>query len=135
MSVREEDNGVHSNGWTCGHCPSMPARRPPHFHKYVNASKALAHVLRLKGQSVSACKGNIPYAKKVQYKALYNAGRLKSKQSKRRKEELDYDITESHPERLQLIFLHQHLINAGDHLNTTGGEHHNSIISFPCKKE
>ena len=94
MSVREEDNGVHSNGWTCGHCP-MPARGPPHFHKHVNASKALAHVLKLKGQSVSACKGNIPYAKKVQYKALYNAGRLKSKLSKRRKEELDYDIAES----------------------------------------
>ena len=51
MSVREEDDGVHTNGWTCGHCP-MPARGPPHFHKHVNASKALAHVLRLKGQSV-----------------------------------------------------------------------------------
>ena len=96
MSVCDEDNGVHSNGWTCGHCP-MSARGPPHFHKHVNASKALAHLLKLKGQSVSACKGkgNIPNVKKVQYKALYNAGQLKSKLSKRRKEELDYDIAES----------------------------------------
>jgi hypothetical protein len=76
MSSREEDNGSVSNGWTCGYCP-MPARGPPHFHKHMNASKALAHVLRIKGRSISACKGNIPYAKKEQYKALYNAGRLK----------------------------------------------------------
>ena len=76
MSTREEANGVFSNGWTCGYCP-MPARGPPHFHKHLNASKALAHVLRIKGQSVSACKGNIPYNKKVQYKCLYNAGQLK----------------------------------------------------------
>ena len=70
MSSREGDNGSFFNGWTCSYCP-MPARGPPHFFKHLNASKALAHVLKIKGKSVSACKGNIPFAKKVQYKALY----------------------------------------------------------------
>ena len=73
MSVREEDNGVHSNGWTCGHCP-MPARGPPHFHKYLNASKALAHVLKLKGQSVSACKVKFPMQKRCSRKHCITRG-------------------------------------------------------------
>ena len=73
----------------------MPARGPSHFFKHLNATKALAHVLRIKGASVSACKGNIPFAKKMQYKALYNAGRVKSKISSERKAELEYDIAES----------------------------------------
>jgi len=73
----------------------MPARGPSHFFKHLNATKALAHVLRIKGASVSACKGNIPFAKRVQYKALYNTGRVKSKMLSERKAELDYDIAES----------------------------------------
>jgi hypothetical protein len=73
----------------------MPAREPPHFHKHLNASKALAHVLRIKGQRVSVCKGIIPYIKKVQYKVLYNAGRLKSRASQKRKAEVDEDIADS----------------------------------------
>ena len=94
MGSREGDNGSLIHGWTCNYCP-MPARGPPHFFKYLNATKALAHVLRIKGASVSACKGNIPFAKRVQYKALYNTGRVKSKMSSERKAELDYDIAES----------------------------------------
>ena len=94
MSSREGDNGLLVHGWTCGHCP-MPAQGPANFFKHLNATKALAHVLRIKGASVSACKGNIPFPKRVQYKALYNAGRVKSKMSSERKAELDYDIAES----------------------------------------
>jgi len=94
MMSREGDNGLLIHGWTCNYCP-MPARGPPHFFKHLNATKALAHVLRIKGASVSACKGNIPFAKKMQYKALYNAGRVKSKMSSERKAELEYDIAES----------------------------------------
>jgi len=61
----------------------------------LNASKALAQVLRIKGQSVSACKGNIPHNKKVQYKGLYNAGQLKLRESKPRKAEVDDNIADS----------------------------------------
>jgi len=94
MSSREGDDGSLIHGWTCNYCP-MPARGPSHFFKHLNATKALAHVLRIKGASVSACKGNIPFAKRVQYKALYNTGRVKSKMLSERKAELDYDIAES----------------------------------------
>ena len=93
-ATREEEDGKISHGWTCGYCP-MPARGPPKFRMHINATKALCHVLRLKGNSVSICKGIIPPAKKIQYKALYNAGRVRKREKGVRAAEMGDDIAES----------------------------------------
>ena len=67
LVTHEEEEGKVVSGWSCVYCP-YPARGPPKFHKHINATKALAHVLIMKGHNISICKGVIPYAKKISIK-------------------------------------------------------------------
>ena len=46
--VTREEEGKVVSGWSCGYCP-RPAQGPPKFHKHINATKAHAHVLKMKG--------------------------------------------------------------------------------------
>ena len=73
LTSREVTDSVFVSGWTCGHCP-CPPQGAANFFKHQNATKALHHVLKNPGQNIKLCKGNIPFQKKQQYKALYNLG-------------------------------------------------------------
>ena len=74
----EVTDGVFVSGWTCGHCP-CPPRDAAKFFKHQNATKALHHVIKNPGQNIKLCKGNIPFQKKQQYKALYNLGIMRKR--------------------------------------------------------
>ena len=78
LALREVTDGVFVSGWTCGHCPRPPPGAENSF-KHQNAKKALHHVLKNPGQNIKLCKGNIPFQKKQQYKALYNLGIMKKR--------------------------------------------------------
>ncbi len=73
ITMQEDDFGKNIGGWTCAYCPCPGNVGGYVFCKSVNATKALAHILKIKGQDVAICKGVIPYPKKKAYKSLYNA--------------------------------------------------------------
>jgi hypothetical protein len=76
--MMQEDNfGKNIGGWTCAYYPHPGNVGGYVFRKSVNATKALVHVLKIKGQDVAICKGVIPYPKKKAYKALYSANHIK----------------------------------------------------------
>ena len=56
--------------------------------------KALHHVLKNPGQNIKLCKGNIPFQKKQQYKALYNLGIIKKRDRQGRSKEMREEIDE-----------------------------------------
>jgi len=43
----------------------------PQFFKLVNATKALCHVLKVRGQDIRLCRGEIPDRYVAQYRSLY----------------------------------------------------------------
>jgi hypothetical protein len=64
-----DSDGKSISGWTCGWCPSDDGN--PQFFKSVNATKALCHVLNVRGQDIRLCRGDIPDKNVAQYRALY----------------------------------------------------------------
>ena len=62
-------DGKSISGWTCGWCPSDDGN--PQFFKSVNATKALCHVLKVRGQDIRLCRGEIPDRNVAQYRSLY----------------------------------------------------------------
>ena len=84
VKTQEDEFGKLISGWTCAYCPRPGNVGGYVFRKSVNATKALAHVLKLKGQDVALCRGIIPYQKKMAYKALYNINRVKKKEKEAR---------------------------------------------------
>jgi hypothetical protein len=84
IKTQEDQFGKLIIGWTCGYCPCPGNVGGYVFQRGVNATKALAHVLKLAGQDVAICKGIIPYEKKMAYKALYNMNLVKKKKKKAR---------------------------------------------------
>jgi hypothetical protein len=92
--MQEDNFGKNIGGWTCAYCPCPGNVAGYVFRKSVNATKALAHVLKIKGQDVAICKGVIPYPKKKAYKALYNANQIKIKEKKMRDATMQGEIFE-----------------------------------------
>ena len=79
ISMQKNEFGKAVSGWSYAYCPRRGNVGGYIFRKTVNATKALCHVLKLRGNAIGTCKGTIPYAKKRVYKALYNANRIKIK--------------------------------------------------------
>jgi len=77
MTQVEIEEGVWISGWSCGHFPARPVRGAPKFFKHINATKALAHILRMKGHKISICKGSFPYEKKCSIKPCMLWGALR----------------------------------------------------------
>jgi hypothetical protein len=92
------------SGWTCAYCPCPGNVGGYILHKTVNATKALCHVLKLRGNAVGTCKGIIPYAKKRAYKALYNANQIKIKDKQGRDAALRDEIVEFQDKLLSAHF-------------------------------
>lgn len=67
-------------GWKCGWCDN--------FYSGQNATKALAHVLRISGKSIIACSGKIPLAYSQRYGDLYS--RKSETKISRKKRKTDY---------------------------------------------
>jgi len=59
-------DGIPVAGWTCGWCPGGGRS-----FKGENATKALAHVAKIKGKNIISCTGNIPRHKIIQYRDLW----------------------------------------------------------------
>jgi hypothetical protein len=78
MQVR----GPQGGRATCAYCPYPHSIGGPIFCKTVNATKALAHVMKLPGNDVALCQGNIPFAKQRQHQEFYNRTLLLRKQKK-----------------------------------------------------
>ncbi len=92
--MQEDNFGKNIGGWTCAYCPCSGNVGGYIFCKSVNATKALAHFLKIKGQDVAICKGVIHYPKKKVYKALYNANQIKIKEKKMRDATMRGEILE-----------------------------------------
>ena len=88
----EDEFGKLISGWTCAYCPRPGNVGGYVFRKSVNATKALAHVLKLAGQDVAICRGIIPNQKKMAYKALYNMNLVKKEEKKVRDAALQGEI-------------------------------------------
>jgi hypothetical protein len=67
--------------------------------------KALHHILKNPGQNIKLCKGNIPFQKKQQYKALYNLGIIKKRDRQGRSKEMREEIDEYQDRTLAAHFL------------------------------
>ncbi len=88
IKTREDEFGKLMSGWTCAYCPRSGNVGAYVFRKTVNATKALAHVLKFAGQDVAICRGIIPTAKKKAYRALYNLNQAKIQEKKARDDTL-----------------------------------------------
>ena len=62
--IKLESGKKGQAGWKCGWCDN--------FYSGQNATKALAHVLRITGKSIIACSGKIPVAYSQRYGDLYS---------------------------------------------------------------
>ena len=67
IKTQEDEFGKIVSGWTCDYCPCPGNVGGYVFRRSVNATKALAHVLKMAGQDVAIYKGVIPYQKKMVY--------------------------------------------------------------------
>jgi hypothetical protein len=91
--VVETDNADRTTTWwACTYCPHPHSIGGPVFCKTVNAMKALAHAMKLPGNNVALCQGNIPFAKQRQYQEFYNRTLLLRKQKKASKSSFKRDI-------------------------------------------
>ena len=77
-NVEYDDDG--NPGWRCNWCKK--------FKKVVNATKALAHVLGVPGQSIAACSAKIDPVYFQRYQDLYS--RKNSRKTKRQKNLQNY---------------------------------------------
>ena len=102
--MQENEFGKTVSGWTCAYCPRSGNVGGYIFRKTVNATKALCHVLKLRGNAVGTCKGTIPYSKKRAYKALYNVNRIKIKDKQGRDAALRGEIVEFQDKSLSAHF-------------------------------
>ena len=90
--VQTDNAGTRTTRWTCTYCSQPHSISSPAFCKTVNATKALAHVMKLPGNNVALCKGDIPFAKQRQYHKFYNRALLMRKQKKAAKSYFNRDI-------------------------------------------
>jgi hypothetical protein len=104
IMMQEDNFGKNIGGWTCAYCPHPGDVGGYVIRKSINATKALAHVLKIKGQDVPICKGVIPYPKKKVHKALYNANQIKIKETKMRDATMQGEILEFQDKLLAAYF-------------------------------
>jgi hypothetical protein len=81
--MQEDDYfGKNIGGWTCAYCPCPGNVGGYVFRKSANATKALAHVLKIKGQDVAICKGESPIQRKRRIKPCITQIELRLKRKK-----------------------------------------------------
>ena len=95
------NDGKSVSGWTCGWCPSEDGT--PQFFKSVNATKALCHVLKVKGQDIRLCRGVIPDQNVAQYWNLYVAKLTAKEQRMEKRHHLQSKISDLQEATLELI--------------------------------
>ena len=89
-----DDNGKAFLGWTCGWCPRGNDGSEPIPFRTMNATKALAHVVKVAGYDIRPCRGNITAAKSNQYKALYLLKTLTKEERMNRKDTMSRSISD-----------------------------------------
>ena len=80
--VQRDNADKTTTGWMCAYYPCPHSIGGPVVRKTVNATKALAHLMKLLGNDVTLCQGNIPFTKQRQYQEFYNRTLLLRKQKK-----------------------------------------------------